>query len=225
MYAYVNATTKIKTFLDKIQDVGVPPKVTQNWLAGIGFRSTNDRALTSMLKQIKFVDGNAQPTRYWEDYRSGNRKILAQGIREGYPVFYATYGDAHQRSSADLENLVKSGNPKINQDTVRRAISTFKALVAEADFDETDSAKVAAPSTASNGVVATREFDSVASNDNAHVQGIVATPLTVAQSLGTGLTVNVNVQLTLPETTDGTVYEKLFAAMREHLLGGSTHAA
>jgi hypothetical protein len=33
-----------------------------------------------------------------------------------------------------------------------------------------------------------------------------------------GVTVNINVQLVLPESTDEDVYRKFFAAMREHLI-------
>ena len=34
-----------------------------------------------------------------------------------------------------------------------------------------------------------------------------------------GMTLNVNIQLQLPATAEGEVYEKLFAAMRKHLMG------
>jgi hypothetical protein len=34
-----------------------------------------------------------------------------------------------------------------------------------------------------------------------------------------GLTLNVNLQLQLPATSDGEIYEKLFGAMRKHLMG------
>jgi hypothetical protein len=35
-----------------------------------------------------------------------------------------------------------------------------------------------------------------------------------------GSTINITIQLTLPETTDESVYEKSFAAMNKHLLAG-----
>jgi hypothetical protein len=217
MYAYVNATNKIKAFMEKIQDVGVPAKVTQTWLALLGFRSTNDRSLIAMLKQIKFVDASGQPTKYWEEYRAGDRRMLALAIREGYPAFFETYSDAQRRSSAELENLVKVGNARINQDTVRRVVSTFRALVGEADFDNLGSEPRPSATTTANG----------SGNLGTTVQSQETfTPTVVgARVLGAGLTINVNVQLTLPETTDASVYEKLFAAMREHLLDGMTNAA
>ena len=33
-----------------------------------------------------------------------------------------------------------------------------------------------------------------------------------------GITVNVNIQLTLPETKDDTIYDKIFVSLKKHLL-------
>lgn len=203
-YAYMTATNKIKVFLDKIQEVGVPPKATQGWLAGIGFTSTNDRALIPILRQIGFVDGTGTPTRRWEEFRGGDRRVLGGAIQQGYAAFYSTYPDAHSRSTAELENIVKSTAPKLGKDAVSRVIATYRVLVSAADFGENGSAPAAPPETGPNGATPAAEPQ----------------PATLVRGLGGGFTINVNVQLTLPETTDGAVYEKLFAAMREHLLEG-----
>lgn len=201
-YAYSPSPGKIKFFLDKIQEVGVPQKSTQAWLTSIGFTSTNDRTLISVMRQIGFIDPSSKPTSAWEEFRGGDQHALAQGIRQGYQAFYSTYPDAHRRSSAELENIVKSTAPKLGKEAVSRVLSTFKALVAEAEFSENG---VAPPT----GVVA-----------NSNGAAPTVQPQAGAVVRGSGFTINVNVQLTLPETTDGTVYEKLFAAMRENLLEG-----
>jgi hypothetical protein len=205
-YAYTTTPKKIEVFLNKIQEVGVPPKATQAWLTSIGFTSTNDRALLSVMRQIEFVDSTGKPTALWEQFRGGSRKALAKAIEQGYQSMYAVYSDAHKRSSADLESVVKSTAPKLGKDAVSRVLSTFRALVEIADFDGNDPGPIYTEVVSSNG----------------HVNEPVSQgqPATVIRSLGPGVTINVNVQLTLPETTDATVYEKLFAAMREHLLDG-----
>lgn len=203
-YAYSPSPGKIKSFLDKIQEVGVPQKVTQAWLTSIGFTSTNDRTLLPIMRQIGFIDPSGKPTSDWEEFRGGDQHALAHGIRQGYQAFYSTYPDAHRRSSAELENIVKSTAPKLGKEAVSRVLSTFKALVAEADFSENG---VAPPT----GVVA---------NSNVAAPTVQPQAGAVVRGIGSGFTINVNVQLTLPETTDGTVYEKLFAAMRENLLEG-----
>jgi hypothetical protein len=205
-YAYTTTPNKIKAFLDKIQEVGVPAKATHAWLASVGFTSTNDRALLSIMRQIGFVDATGKPTAAWEEFRGGNARALANAIQQGYASMYSLYSDAHKRSNAELENIVKSTAPKLGKDAVHRVISTFRALTAEADFSGNGTALVSAPPTSSNGHAPDVEAQ--------------APPVALVRGLGGGVTINVNVQLTLPETTDGTVYEKLFAAMREHLLDG-----
>ena len=201
-YVSMTAPNKIKAFLDKIQEVGVPPKATQGWLAGIGFTSTNDRPLLSIMKQIGFVDGTGAPTRAWDGFRGGNRRILGQAIRHGYAAFYATYPDAHARSNLELANIVKSTAPKLGRDAVSRVIATFRVLASAADFGGNGTAP-AAPS--------------VVGADGAS-PALPQSPGATGRGRGQGVTINVNVQVTLPATTDGTVYDKLFAAMRQHLL-------
>lgn len=207
-YAYTTATGKIRSFLDKIQEVGVPPKATQTWLVGIGFASTNDRPFLSIMRQIGFVDASGRPTSLWEEFRGGSSGALARGIRQGYSALFETYPDAHRRSNGELENIVKMTAPKLGKDAVSRAILTFKALTATADFSQNGGASVAATGIGTNG--SSPQLRSSAQ------------PLAAVPTLVPGLTINVNVQLTLPETTDGVVYERLFAAMREHLMNGSS---
>lgn len=210
-YAYTTTPKKIEAFLDKIQEVGVPPKATQTWLTSVGFTSTNDRPLLSIMRQIEFVDSTGKPTAAWEEFRGGSRKALARAVKQGYSSMYAVYPDAHKRSSAELESIVKSTAPKLGKDAINRVLSTFRALVEIADFDGTESG----PS--GNGVVSSNGHISEAAPESPSA--------TVIRGLGPGVTINVNVQLTLPETTDATVYEKLFAAMREHLLDGMANGS
>lgn len=197
-YAYMTATGKIRPFLDKIREVGVPDKATQAWLVSIGFASTNDRALLPIMKQIGLLDPGGKPTSAWEEVRRGDKRALARAIRRGYPAFFATYPDAHRRSTAELEHIVRGGAPKLGRDAVGRAVSTFKALAAAAEFDEASSPGAAtAPATASG------------------------TPRPAPdRGAPADVTINVTIQVTLPDTSDELAYARLFAAIREQLLQG-----
>lgn len=210
-FAYTTVPGKIKPLMAKIQEVGVPSRATQSWLTSIGYASTNDRTLLAIMRLIGFIDDTGRPTSSWEEFWGGDRGALARAIEQGYSALYEVYPDAHKRSSAELESIIKSAAPKLGKDAVSRALSTFRALVDLADFGATGSSLPGG-----NGM-----------NPNGHhAEPVVETsPATVVRSLWAGVTINVNVQLTLPETTDGTVYEKLFAAMREHLLEGMTSSA
>lgn len=206
-FAYTTVPAKLRPFLEKIGDVGVPAKATQAWLASIGFSSTNDRSLVGVMRQVGFVDARGTPTTAWEEYRGGRRGALAAGVRSGFAVLFETYPDAPTRSNADLESVVKSFAPKLGRETVARVVSTFKHLVALADFDAA-------------GDAVERINLRLPVGDEA-VRGLPA----AARHAGAGVTIHLNVQITLPGTTDGSVYETFFAAIRTQLLEGGNDAS
>jgi hypothetical protein len=79
-------------------------------------------------------------------------------------------------------------------------VSTFKSLAELADF-EADAPEPAAAETDEPGTPRSGPaFRSVA-----------------ATAEGTAPAVNINIQLQLPATEDGAIYEKLFAALKKHL--------
>lgn len=98
-FAYTTVPGKIKSLLDKIRVVGVPPKVTVQWLKTIGFTSSNDKTLIGVLKQAELIDASGVPTSTWTAFRGGKHKsVLGDAIRKGYADLYAVYPDAHCRS-------------------------------------------------------------------------------------------------------------------------------
>ncbi|MES0879660.1 DUF5343 domain-containing protein [Roseibium sp. SCP14] len=134
---YTTVPGKISTLLSKIKEVGVPPKVTNAWLKTIGFKSSNDSTLIGILKVAGLVDSSGVPTERWSKYRGARGKIvLGEGIRQGYGDLYAVYPDAHSRSNTELEHVFSSSS-KAGKQAIQKAVSTFKKLAAEADFENT----------------------------------------------------------------------------------------
>src|SRR6266699_1596494 len=103
---YTPTPASITKFLDAIQGLGVPPKVTKQYLESIGFKSTNDRALVPVLKALGFVDTGNVPTDRWRNYRdTGKAKgVLAAAITEAYSSLFETYPDAYRRDNEALRN-------------------------------------------------------------------------------------------------------------------------
>ena len=133
-FAYTLVTAKLKDLLAKIRDIGVPQGATHNWLASLGYKSTNDRSMVAVLKQINFVDSSGKPTILWNQYRGSNpRAVLAGAIRRGYAQLFETYPDAYARSDTDLENFV-STRTQAGKQVISRTVQTFKALCLLADF-------------------------------------------------------------------------------------------
>jgi hypothetical protein len=134
MLTYTKVLGKLKDFLGKVRSLGVPTNVNLKWLESIGYKSTNDRSILAVVRQIKFIDEGNIPTEKWTKYRGANYKqILADGIREGYSDLYAIYPDAHNRSNDELESFFSTRSTAGKQVT-SAILNTFKALCELADF-------------------------------------------------------------------------------------------
>lgn len=132
---YTTVPGKIPNLLSKIKQVGVPTKVTQAWLKTIGFTSSNDGSLIGVLRVAGLIDSNGVPTERWSRFRGSRGKdVLGEGIQQGYPELYAVYPDAHARSNIDLEHVFSSSS-KAGKQAIQKAVSTFKNLAAEAEFN------------------------------------------------------------------------------------------
>ena len=120
--------------LEKLRQVGVPPKATIQWLKTIGFTSSNDTSLLGVLKAVGLVDGSNVPTGIWSSYRGvHHKKVLGDAIRAGYAELFAVYPDAWQRSSSDLEHVFSTSS-NAGQQVIAKTVGTFKALCENAEF-------------------------------------------------------------------------------------------
>ena len=201
-FSYSTVSGKLKDLLGKIREVGVPLKATNKWLESLGYKSTNDRTMLPVLKQIGFLDSSGVPTDLWKQYRGSKHKIvLARGIRDGYGALFQMYADAFAKPNSDLEHFFKTRS-SAGAKAIQFTVATFKALCQQADFQAIG---LAGPSADEERAAHGNETESLR-------------VLTKGAVRNTGLTINVNVQLTLPESKDPKVYERLFAALEKHLL-------
>ena len=193
-------TKSLSKFLAHIKSAGVPANVNTAYLKAAGFTSSNDFALLKVFKFLKFVDATGTPTARWQDYRddSKSKLVLGQAIKECYGGLFEMYEDAYRKDDEAIGNWLRS-NTSFAGVTIERAVRTFKALCAEADF--TGGVKVT-PLAA-----------------NAAVQATDPTPFVAASVAKSGMpSVNINVELQLPASTDPKVYELFFSAMKKYLL-------
>jgi len=200
-FIYITNPAKIRPFLQKIRAAGKPEKVTLKTIESLGFKSVNDRPLLPIIKALGLVDGSGVPTARWSEFRSNQNARLLQGSREHYAKLFALYPDAYQKDTEALNSFFSS-HTSVSAGTLKFIISTFKTLCSLADFSK-ESTPIAVTSPA---IAAQLGAPAIV----AHSQPIV--------SAGPGLTVNINVQLTLPENADATTFEQFFKAMRQHLL-------
>jgi len=205
-FPYSPHAAKVKKFLDHVQKSGVPEKVTLNYFVKVGFKSTNDRYLLGILKFLGFVDASGVPTKTWTDYR--NRQTagatLAAAMRRAYADLFKTYPDAERKDNEALRNYF-SAHTKVAESTLGLIVTTFKALVAIADFEAAPVAEGDASAEDTAAPARRRATSTIVSEPDARS----VTP--------SAPTININIQLQLPATEDAAIYDKLFAALKKHL--------
>lgn len=201
-FIYTAQPANIVPFLEKIRGAGVPEKITLKTIESFGFKTKNDRRLLPILKGLGLVNTSGVPTARWNQFRSKQTGgvALAQGVREHYASLFALYPDAHQKDSEALHSFFSS-HTKVGEATLKLIVATFKAVCSRADFEKD----------------AITDVDPVATSDLG--SGVAASvPIRVIPARSSGLMVNLNIELTLPENSDAKTFDEFFKSMRKHLL-------
>lgn len=203
-YPYVLSKKRLIDFLQKIPNLGIPPKVDQKWLSTIGFDTDNDKRFLGVLKFLNFIDSNETPLDNYRNYRANKTKVvLANAIKTSYSELFNVHPNANSLPESEL-NVFFSGATSIGSVSVQRAVMTFQALCSIADFSNSNiTNSMSQPQEATTPVTPTV---TVASNNGAPDPSSFVAP-----------TININIQLTVPDTKDSEVYNNFFAAMRKNL--------
>jgi hypothetical protein len=196
-FPYTPNPASLKRFLELIPSIGVPGKVTREFLKSVGFKSGNDNYIIPILKDLDFLDSGAAPTANWQKYRSKGTAgaVMATAVRAAYPELFVAYPDANRKDNEALRNYF-STHSRAAETTIGLVVRTFKTLCELADFDAEDTSFQPDQSKKlSRGFPVKQQQASTQS----------------------AVTVNVNVQLQLQATDDASIYDKFFAAMKKHL--------
>ena len=203
--AYLVATGKTADILSAIQAAQAPPRFTQKFLETLGFTSTNDRLIISVLKALGFLGDTGEPLRRYHEFldRTQSKQVLADGIRQAYSDLFQIKADAQVMTRADVKNKMKTLSQGQYSDSVLdKMASTFRALVEQADFRATARAPIDDES-GDEGVPDNRSQSNSASGDHS------------GRSLGIrGLVYNINIHL--PESREPPDYDALFRSHPHH---------
>lgn len=199
---YTTVPGKIPGLLAKLRQVGVPSKVTHAWLKTIGYTSSNDGSLVGVLRIAGLIDGNGVPTERWSKFRGAQGKAaLGEGIRSGYNELYAVYPDAHQRSNTDLEHVFSSSS-KAGKQAISKAVSTFKNLVSEAEFD-------------AEALPGETHFEA----DALHAPVTTKKAAAEASDKSASPSLHIDVQVHISSEASADQIDQIFASMAKHLYG------
>lgn len=199
-YTYMGNTGRLKEFIQGIPTRTLPEKVIQQYLEKIGFKSKNDRPITSVLKFIGFLDDKGTPTKNFADYRdtTKQRATMTRCIRAAYSDLFGLYPDAYAKDNEALMNFFRTESG-LGEATVQIMAATFKTLCELADFGTVGQAENVQPE-----------------QETAKIGAQTITRDSLAAT--TGMTINLNIQLVLPTTQDTGIYDAIFKSMRKNLL-------
>jgi hypothetical protein len=201
-FPYTTVPGKIRPLLAKVREVGVPRKVTVQWLKSIGFKSSNDATLIGILKYVGLTDSSGVPTPKWNQYRGAAYKtVLGDAIRQGYAELFAVYSDANRRSQADLEHVFSTSSSGGHQ-VIRKTVSTFKALADQAEFSPVD-----------------EQTELHVSSGPLHTPAAKSADRTSARA-PTGPTLHIDIQIHISPEASAEQIDQVFTSMAKHIYGG-----
>ncbi len=202
-YPYIQNTGKLRKFLEKIPVMGDPKKITQPSLPQIGFGSPNDRPIVPILRFIGFLNDNNETTQEYRDFRvfSKSKTVMRLALKRAYQDLFQLYPNASEVDDKSLQDFFKQ-TTDAGEQVVGQTVATFKTLCGFAEF---------------KGV--SEQMESPEVEQEKTVKKERAT-ITTTQ----GLTINLNIQLTLPVTENEKVYENIFKALRNNLLSPEPRA-
>lgn len=198
--SYLTSTKNLPKILSAIQNAQAPKHFSTRFLASLGYPSANDRLVIGVLKALGFLSAEGAPTKRYFEYldQSQSKRVLADGIRDAYADLFQVNRKAHELSSAEIKNKLKTlTQGQVSAPVLDKIALTFKSLVQLADFSVHTQH---APSQINEIPVVTPEV-APAADSRVSLGGLVY-----------------NIQLILPSDRDQAVYDALFRSLKEHLL-------
>jgi Family of unknown function (DUF5343) len=204
-YPYSTVPNRLREVLAKIPTIGRPERATQAWLKGLGYTGGNDMSVLAVMRRVGIIGANGVPTGYWDALRTKSGSDVASHVKSAYEDLFSLYPNAHRQDDEALRNFFRS-KTTAGEKAQGLMIRTFRVLCEPAEFGTAP----AAPATMT--VPTGPEGETPLVRDQKNMRAAAAR----------GLTLNVNIQLELPASSDGEVYDKLFEAMGKHLKGLAT---
>lgn len=211
---YLIASKNLEPFLNALRQAQAPGKVSLRFIEDLGFKSTNDRLLVTVLKAMKFLDDAGKPTARYHSFLDDSewKRVLAEGVRDAYPELFRINKSANTFSREQLTGKLKSlGEGKLSPAILGNVTRTFLELVKLADFSASVPPSTETPPD-TNRKPAAAETDSVVHQRERPPEG------SIADAPHPGPTLVYRIEIVLPSVRDQAIYDAIFRSAREHLL-------
>lgn len=205
-YPYTLKPSSLEDFLKNMADRPEPKKVNRPYLQSLGYTSSTEFTITSILRFIKFLKSDTSPNDLFKSFRdtTKSKAIMAQTLKECYAPLFELYTDPCRSDDQDLENFFRTATGRGGR-MLKATVDAFRILCKFADFGAPSVPITPTPTPAPTPTP-------------------TPTPTPVIQMPVTreGVTLNVSIRLELPATQDATVYDKIFQSLKKHLLTPSS---
>jgi hypothetical protein len=208
---YLSSTGLLQDLLKKIQEAPPPTRFSQDYLfTNLKFKkSGSTMPFIPFLKRIGFLSNDGAPTDIYKKFRNPNPMISGQAIAESFRIafkdLYARNEYWHKLNKDDLKNfLIEVLEVDGKNSALGFLLRTIETLKKYANFSE---------------VSIEEDIDAEGKGEplekiperNDHVEK-------KKQSDLEGINLSYTINLNLPETSDGKVFDAIFKSLKEHLL-------
>lgn len=222
---YLTTQKNLDGVLSAIQSARAPAKFTQQFLAGLGFKSSSDRLIIGVLKSIGFLTEDGVPTQRYFDFldQTQGPRVLAEGVMEAYADLFEINTSAHKMKRDELKNKMRTlSQGQFTDSVLDKMALTFTALAKNGDFD----AAISGSAEGGQPPPPEADEDGVDGGESVPVNGDEgsSSPMDEADGLPSARGLDIhglvyNIQIQLPESRDPKVYDALFESLAKHLRG------
>lgn len=134
---YLTSYKNVGTLFAKIQEAKAPSTFTHAYLSDtLGLKSSSDRALVALLRDLGFLDGSNKPTKAYGELKNETmaKQAIARGVQLAYKPLFEANENAHALSAEATKGLIAqvAGTDSKMTDKI---YYTFNALKAQAKFE------------------------------------------------------------------------------------------
>ena len=202
--SYTVKPGSIPDYFEAILNAEPPNRFNNPFLVNLDFKSTNDRLIISILKDLGFIDTDGAPKQRYFDFldQTQSKIVLADAIKDAYSDLFAINKEAYRMTLEEVKNKFKTLYAGTKKDIIiQRSASTFVALCDYADFT----------STIKKDIVEDKAEDKKDKKENILPQEAIKSPTITFDAL------QYHINIVLPESRDQAVYDAIFKSLRDHL--------
>ena len=195
--------------MNSILAARAPERFTNKFLEDLGFKSSNDRLITGVLKGMGFLNETGEPRQRYYDFldQTQSKKVLAKGIQEAYEDLFSLRRDAQNMSQDEVKNKLKTLTQGQKGDRVIESMAkTFKTLCDYADWSEPEN------------LVKEQKLEKDIEDTFESQQQSSSNQIPIIANKTNSLGLCYNIQIHLPETTNMAVYDAIFQSIKKHLM-------